>query len=271
MERQKPTIEIEGTIFIVDVARQMLTQKDDPGNEMSFTDMRDNSNNYSFWYNLKNKNLEEHKWDGDAKVIVIPQMRDLDPEGMMLAYNCTEPDTWFKYDFEIVVDQEVLAERKQGKQPVIDIAGHVFYVNLHAGFLQPKGDFSTMGIPIDHMDSYYDDEAHAYIFPYDPQKHELVLLDFSELTEIPDGLLLVEVPRQQQLDPYRYAKKHCPERTEQMLRKYPLQMNRKARIIPWEETGVMEILKQNKDRVRQKDRQSTIQGEKITKKRGRRM
>lgn len=270
MEKKKPIIEILGTVFEVDVAKQQLSEQRAPDNTISFLQMKDEITQYTLTYSPKEKNLPG-TFDSDYERITIPQMKDIDPEGMSAAYGVSLAEIGHLSDFEIVVDQTLVAERLSGKQPTIEIAGHTFFVDLHWGLLRPKDDFETLGISIKELDYWESEKPGGYTFPYNTKTHELIELDFRSITAIPKDVILVEIPDARRLDPVMYAKMNGFD-IRSIAREHPPQRNQVARIIPWDQTPVREILSANQKKLSaavQKQTESTAAQPK--KKRGKRM
>lgn len=242
MERRLPILDIEGTAFIVDVARQELREQDDPENVISFLEMTDHGTHYTLVYDPDTKNLPEFM--GEYLELKIPQMAALDPDGMSLAYGLSLMHTEVKTDFEIIVNQELVALREKGVLPVIEIAGHPFYVDIRMDSLRPKDDFSTTGIQFAEIEDCLTEDESTYTVPYDPNTKEYVELDFNSITAIPEGLIIVEIPYQSQLDPIGYALKHDLD-PKDLLRVYPPGRDMKARIVPWSETPIERIMERN--------------------------
>lgn len=252
MKRKISPIEIEGTSFIVDVGRQLLLENGKPENCISFLDMRDFEKYYTLEYSRKEKNLPASFSDETVTSVIVPQMKELDPEGMKLAYGCSDDDLLHLSDFEIVVNQDIIKERLQGKQPVIDIAGHPFYIDLHSGYLRPKDDFFSKGISLARLEeigSGTGDDNHR--IAYDPLKHELVELDISRITKIPKGIIVVEIPPAYKLDPVKWAEMRGFS-IRDTTREHPPLREHVARIIPWSETAVKEIIRENTKKIKQR-------------------
>lgn len=146
-------------------------------------------------------------------------------------------------DKSIRTQEALLKERMGGKLPIIDIAGHPFYVDTRMRTVRPHDDFSTEGIPFSAFDEYEYSEEFAWI-PYDPKKHEVKQIDITRITALPTDWIIVEIPDPWRLDPYGYARDFGWD-IEGTLNEYPLQENLKARIVPWEETEIAEIIERN--------------------------
>lgn len=242
MERKLPTINIEGTEFEVNVAKQELIEVANQQNTISFLEMRDLGTHYTFEYDLREKNLPSTFKSGIT--VEVPQMVKLDPIGMAAHHNMEVEDLHWKTDFDIVVNQDLIHLREKGALPVIDIAGHPFYVDIRMDSLRPKDDFSTMGIQFDEIDFYFLEDKGLYQIPYNPETKTFVNLDLDKATEFPENLIVVEIPYKSTLDPIGYARWLGVD-SKDILRSHPPVADRKASILPWEKTLMGEIIKEN--------------------------
>ena len=92
MNRQLPVVEIEGTAFYVDVLQEVLRQKDEPKNTISFDVFQQDGDGYTFLYDRNRKNVAEDAEDtGPAENqyiwVTLPALMELDPEGIALKYD----------------------------------------------------------------------------------------------------------------------------------------------------------------------------------------
>lgn len=90
MERHLPIVDIAGTEFYVDVLRDELRQKINPQNRISFDELKENENGYSFVYDVQAKNIppvntDEEK-EGKYLWVTLPALMELDPEGISRKY-----------------------------------------------------------------------------------------------------------------------------------------------------------------------------------------
>lgn len=95
------------------------------------------------------------------------------------------------------------ARTKKGMLPIIDIAGHPFYIHLRIGLLQPKDDFSTMGIEIKKLSM--DEESRNMVCYYDTVQKEVVTIGPS-ITDYPPNVVRLEIPNLYILDPVGMAR-----------------------------------------------------------------
>jgi hypothetical protein len=244
MERELPVINIEGTDFIVDVTKLELREKADPINTITFEDMRDTGDGYTFEYNLRNKNLP-NVFDRESITVKIPEFVAIDPEGMAARYNYPLEEIKGKSDFELMVDQKAFDMRvNKGILPTVDIAGHTFYVDIRMDKLRPKDDFLSNGIVFSDIDRYYDLEKRAYTIPYNPKTHEFEEPDYFNLKELPNDLIAVRFPSERLLDRIGWNRKYGFEITHGLVRN-GLKLHFAAKNVPWEKTFLADLIKSN--------------------------
>lgn len=230
MERELPTINLNGTDFIVDVEKLELREKADPTHIITLDDMQDVGNGYVY--------------DG----IKIPEFLEIDPEGMSAKYNVS--DLTGKTDFDLIVDQEAFYNRfAKGIRPTVDIAGHIFHVYIEMDMLRSHDDFASRGIVFDEIENYFVEEENVYIIPYNPQTHEFQELeeDDYEITEFPKDLIAVQFPFQTVLDPIGWNIMGGWD-IEDNLKWIGVKSHFEAKVIPWEETWVQYLIDENLSR-----------------------
>lgn len=147
-------------------------------------------------------------------------------------------------NINILTAEQQLQLRESGRQPIIEIEGHPFFVDIHWGFLRPKDDFSTQGINLSAIDHFMLPDERSYWIPYEPKTHSLKELDLENITSIPKDIVVVEIPCQQRLDPVGFARKYGIDR-DKFLKRYPLKMEMKARSVPWGKTNINRVILSN--------------------------
>lgn len=242
MERQLPILTIEGADFVVDVVHQELRELDNPLNTISFLEMKDNGTHYSLNYDPTEKNLPG--LFKQSIVVDIPQMVQLDPEGMAAHHGISVEEVKSKTDFDIIVNKHLVALREKVTLPIIDIAGHPFFVDLRLDSLRPKDDFTTTGIQFSDIDHCLLEDERVYQITYNPDTRTYADIDFEKITAIPKDIIVVEIPFQPTLDPVGYARKYGLDARE-ILRAHPPVADMKAKIVPWSETPINEIIERN--------------------------
>ena len=259
MERELPSINIEGTDFLIDINKIELREKYNPNNTISIYEMRDVGDGYVFNYSLQDKNIPSIISNGDEALVKIPELVALDPVGMAKKYKLTLDELENKTDFDLMIDQTAFNNRTQkGMLPTIDIKGYTFYVDLRMDMLRPKDDFLSKGIVFDEIDHYFSEEANAYIIPYNPKTHEFQELDYDSILELPKDLIAVQVPFQRDLDPIGWNRNAGWDIKED-LKRIGLKSHFEAKIIPWKETFIPHIITENLKLLKEKSISEKLQ------------
>jgi hypothetical protein len=251
-----PSITIGGTAFDVDIDRQVLIERANPESTISFIDhMEDKGTHYDLVYDLERKRVYD-KTSGfyeseDWIAVRVPKLIELDPEGMAQKYGYTREQLKGKTDFEVIVDQELLAKRLQGALPTIDICGTLFYIDVRLQELRgvdehwSRIDLKTLGIST---------ENGRYQAFYHPDSRQVVDID-PGLTRLPDGVVLVEIPHDLELDPVALARQHDLAQNA-LLRQYPIQKELKAEVIPLSGTMLPALVRRNLEKLQQQQGQN---------------
>lgn len=261
--------EIYGVTFLLDVDNRRLVEERDPDNAIYFHEMTDLGTHYQAQYSLKEKCIQSHfnKVDpGDIVTIEVPQMTRLAPDEVARVYGMPIAEVIGKSDQAVLMNSPAYKQRvEMGKQPVVVIEGHPFYVSINSGYLQPHDDFTTMGISLKEMDNYEEPDGKAWV-PYDPVKHQIKEVDYSKVLTIPTDWVFVELPFANELDPYGYGRQQgC---IDLMLSLYPIKMHSEARTVSWEEAEIKELIAQNKKALLGKGQQQKSDQQKQDKKKG---
>lgn len=245
MDNEFPTVDIEGTAFIVDVIKSELREKGRETNTVRFEDMHYSGNHYSFDYDLREKNIPSLWSHNETSVVRIPEQVVLDPVGMARKYNLSLEEVKGKSDLEIMVDPIAYDLRaNKGVLPTIEIAGHLFYVDLQMDKLRPKDDFLSKGIVFSDIENYYDEDKRRYTIPYNPKTHEFQEPDYRTIRELPKDLIAVRFPSERLLDRIGWNRKYGFDITHG-LAKNGLTLQFEARQVAWEKTFLVDLIKSN--------------------------
>ncbi len=244
MRKELPTVILDGVEFIVDVKKLELREKADPKNVVSFEEMSEAGNGYYFECKVKG--------GSDYSDFKMPAWVMLDPIGMAKKYGFTLVELAGKSDFEVMVDQKAYDLRvNKGQLPTVKIAGHIFYVDIRMDMLRPKDDFLSRGIRFPDIEYYFSEEKKAYVIPYNPRTREFQDLDYDEITEYPKDLIAVSFPLETKLDPVGWNRHHGYN-PKYGLKETGIQSHFNAKIIPWEQTDLPYIIKDNLEKLEQK-------------------
>ncbi|RKT01795.1 hypothetical protein [Chryseobacterium defluvii] len=245
MERELPIITIDKHQFTVDGEKLELREVGDPETVIPFKNMHENESGYSFYYN---KDLIKEDNCIFATVFTefeIPDFVQIDPVGIAKRYGLTIDEVKGKTDFDIMVDQKAFDLRiNKGMLPTINIAGHTFYVDLRMKMLRPKDDFLSNGIHFEEIDDYFSEERNAYLIPYNPKTHEFQEFDWEKCTAFPKDIIAIEFPFQKYLDPIGWNRLGGWNPKDE-LKHIGLKSHHQAKVIPWEQTELKDIIKEN--------------------------
>lgn len=264
MERELLSINIEGTDFWVDINKVELREKDNPVNTISIYEMRDVEDGYAFNYSLPEKNIPSLISKGKEILIKIPELVVLDPVGMAEKYKLSLEELKNKTDFDLMVDQTAFNDRIQkGMLPTINIEGHTFYVDIRMDMLRPKDDFLSKGIVFDEIDHYFSEETNAYIIPYNPKTHEFQELDYDSILEFPKNLIAVQFPFQRDLDPIGWNR-NGGWNIKDDLKRIGLKSHFEAKTIPWKETSLPQVIRENLKVLKEKSSKGKLQNKPVS-------
>lgn len=273
MERELPTIEIEETVFIVDVNKVELREKANPNNFISFFKMLDAGDGYVFDYSHKEKNIPLFVDYNDVNV-KIPELVSLDPVGMAQKYNLDLKNIEGKTDFELMVDQDALDKRvNKGMLPVVDIAGYTFYVDMRMDMLRPKDDFTSKGIVFSDIKYCFNRDTETYLIPYNPKTHEFQEIDYDNIISLPKDLIAIKFKHEADMDRVGWNRHHGDD-PKAGLKEHNVKMQYKAKVVPWEKTLLPQIITENVKQMQllqHKPKQDVVESSKPQSKKGRKM
>lgn len=250
--KQPVIFEIEGTSFEVDIENEVLRQTNDRNNVIAFVqDMQDQGTFYRLRYDIDEKcAVYDPVFGQRIKEINVPQMTELDPEGMAARFGLSPAQVKGKSDFEVIVDQDALQQRRDGVLPKINIAGEDFVFDLrlqelrHAKYFFPV--ISLKSFELTNVGWNYE----AY---YHPVLKQVVEID-PKLTEFPEHVIKIKIPNEIGLDPVGTARQYGMDERD-LLRQYPIQKDLKAELISLADTQIPELIRRNKEQL-QRDHQA---------------
>ncbi|AOM80067.1 hypothetical protein [Pedobacter steynii] len=141
--------------------------------------------------------------------------------------------------------KEAVSRRVDGLQPVIDIKGQPYFINVHFGLLEPANNFLIE--PIRIGDIQMDQQTKKLSFYFDTSTKERVDID-EAITELPGNVVRVELPNLYYLDPIGMARRNEKDLLYYKNDGIPLRMYRVATIIPLQKTELLAEVNENRKR-----------------------
>ncbi|MBK1439806.1 hypothetical protein JHJ32_07415 [Parapedobacter sp. ISTM3] len=270
MKRELPIYEIDDLRFTVEVDNGLLRNIENSREVLGFSFMEDKGTHYLLYRYPDTGVQMPPSFASNVQAYTeteVPQMVKLDPEGVASKYGI-EIDKLPERDLDLVGNAELFELREQGVLPTVEIHGHIFHVYLRTGYLQPKDDYTTLGIPLSKLG--YDPSGTRYMFIYDTEKHTLFETDWDELTAIPKEAIPIALPFDKVLDPYYVAEKNgwikYPDMSRSWFNEFPVRYNLVAQVLPWDETFVPDLIKENVERKKQEGKAVGERAGKVPKK-----
>jgi hypothetical protein len=243
-KRELPERTIEGTVFVVDVAYAELWQKDAPLNSISFYDLEFRNGHYILPYNRGHKNIHSFYHDPSGYALVeLPQMVDLDREGMALKYGLS-PDTLPKYDHEFKCREDLFEQRLKSVLPQIVIYKQTYEVEWAKRRLRCiENDLKSINLSRTDMSPH----GRKYVCFYNMVSGVPVQIK-ETLTELPKDVVMVLIPNELYLDSVAVARQYS-ESDRFLIDKYPIQPKMEARTISLDLTRLPKQILENKERL----------------------
>ena len=267
MERELPKLKIGNTEFVIDVMNSRLIQAEKPENIISFNDMEDKGTHYRFFYDSDTCNIGKLKdvpdrrldqnfdfgpdsihlklfidlynFDQNHVMLRMPQMVELDPEGMAIRCNVPVEELEGKTDFSLLVDQKAFKRRlKEEFLPRINIAGDIYSLEPKTGVLYPVDFGPAPGI---NMGDLLKSDNGQNIGLYDLDNRCVVKVEFDINKKYPKNIVAFELPNMIKLDPVGVSLNHGLDMST-ILRKYPIIKDYNAKIIPVAESQIPKII-----------------------------
>ena len=242
MSRKLPTYEIEGTTFIVDIDKKELREVDYPRNTLAFADMKQQGLFYVFLYDRSKRRVHHNYKEPNEHVVpvFIPQMARLDPEGMAQKYGKRVEEIAWKSDFEVMINQERLAERLNGKMPKVMIAGEPFIYDVNNHHLRLEAN-QKVRLNLNDWNSSKDGREYIGYYHLPSRKKYHIK---SDIVELPKDVVMLKVPNEIKMDPVGVAMKSGLD-LGKWLMGVGFPENVEAKIIPLNETGLPTMIEKN--------------------------
>jgi len=146
----------------------------------------------------------------------------------------------------LFTDQELLALRLAGRLPRISIGADDFIVDWSRKELRLEED-ATKCISLENLP--LTEDGKKYLCFYDPVEKAVITIP-ENITQMPKGIVLLEIPIEHALDPVGVARSYGQPDTF-LLDIYPNKAWLTARIIPVEQSGLPELVRINLEKRKQ--------------------
>jgi hypothetical protein len=135
---------------------------------------------------------------------------------------------------------ELLKIRQSGKLPHIDLAGTDFTVDWRLRQMRDtEQPWNNIGFDDFEMDDYGD----KYLCFFNTKTHELYMPP-EDLIELPEHVVVLEIPNELDLDPVAVAREYGSDLSE-LLREYPITEKLAAKVSPLSDTGLPAVIENN--------------------------
>lgn len=128
--------------------------------------------------------------------------------------------------YKTLQGEAAVSERLAGRLPLINVAGHLHFVEVRYGLLRPMDNFSSCGINIDKGAFPSEDESHRFFYYHKGRMEDID----PELMPVCDKMALVRVPSLLAMDPVMTAICQGLE-FNTYLNEYPMIMYREAEVL----------------------------------------
>jgi len=239
--RDLPTIYIGEFEYEIDVAFDLLRQKDDPLSVLEFSDMEKEEEGYSFLFDRESQCINYLEEGAEDRIKVhLPEMVVLDAGGMSLKYGVPVEKLPEK-DKELECSYDMIHHRvHEGNLPVIRIVDRDYYIDLRMGVLRAVDQF-WKSIDLNRTEEAPDS---SLLFAYNYRRHEQIEIE-DHITAYPKGTVLVALPHESKLDPVAAGRRDWGDELA-LLDQYPIQQKMEARIFPLEKIKpIVELIEEN--------------------------
>lgn len=151
---------------------------------------------------------------------------------------------WKDY-YKSLTGEQAFQERIKGRQPVIEINGHPFFIEARWEKLTPKDNFLSTGIDLSDAGELIDNHYKIY---YDTKTMSQAEIS-TDITKLPENVVLIEIPSLYDLDPVMMAELRNKD-PRAYLDQHPLIMYREAKVTPLEDTPLMELVQKNLEKLK---------------------
>ncbi|PUZ28589.1 hypothetical protein DCC81_03655 [Chitinophaga parva] len=143
------------------------------------------------------------------------------------------------------------ARTKRGMQPVVDIAGWPYYVNVRWNLLEPRlvmGESKVRPTINLDKDCYHNETGEFSLYYHTKKQAPFEDLDYA--ASLPKNVVFVKIPGIYELDPVGMAREDQLADPHAYIKK-PLQLYHTAAIIELKDSPAMDIIQQNKQELKE--------------------
>jgi hypothetical protein len=261
MERKLPEKNIDGSIFIIDVAYMELRHKEDLLRTIPFGKMDNDGYEYFLEYDrLKKTIADENTIDENKLIVRLDQMVEIDPEAIAIKFNMVG-EFLPEADQDFTCDMGLYEKRLAGQLPAIDVYGDIYTIHWLTRELIRK-EYPNTHIDLAGGDMMKTDSG--WLCFYDTITKEVVPVP-TELTTMPEHVKMVIIPHQLHLDCVAVAMENGIE-TDYFIHNYPVQEKIAARVFPISQS-ILEMRMEQKQRQQKEE----LNSEKHQRRRGKRI
>lgn len=244
MDYDAPKIALDGRVFMFDPEAKKLIQWANRMNTIDLSDLR-GGKDYRFIYDKEKRNAvagpNSRPASGKQMRISIPAefftWEKMPPDEVIRPLN----ELSLKKNQGFLLVNQALNRRINGHLPKIDIDGSLFFIDWRLREFRAVDDFM---VRLETRDFSLSDDGNNYLFAYHTPTRSLRDI-FSDITELPKDVVLVEVPNELALDPVAVARE-CGMSEAGLQHRYPVASSLSARIIPLSETAVADLVAENR-------------------------
>jgi len=234
--------------FIIDKTKKELRQFNRQEFAIPFDDLKLEGNNYTYQWKTIDHNQRGSIAAGNIpeKIInlTIPSLIIEDEKPMVKILIDALNALSLRKLWNFFIADESLAMRLSGQLPTIDLAGTNFTIDWRLRELRETEK------PWNHLNFEHMKEARrgeGYKFLYDIKKHTIYQPD-ENLLNLPEDILLLEIPDEMKLDPVAVAR-DCGLGLTDLLIDFPFRMESTSKNIPLGESQLPDFIENNLKRL----------------------
>lgn len=253
MEQELEIIAFGAVPFVIDREKHEFRQFNRPDNIFRFEDLKKEEGYYSgrFDKNANYLSIARLKLSSDNEDILnvsLPAPIIDSPELLTNDFKHDLNTSSNHQEWGFYLSDRDTALRLSGMLPHIDLAGTDFTIDWRMKELR-ETELPWKNISLRNMEM--SDSGEEYLCFYNIETHEVFEPD-EMLFELPDKVVVLEIPYEIKLDPVAVAREYGIGETD-LLADHPFQMKLTAKVTPLSETGLSKFIEENKRRNDQKN------------------